>query len=284
MKTLLPIMLMMIACITAMASATPMTINIWDKFAPGETTANPGVITSDHSGNIDRMTDVTFPQLFIYGIDDNKTHPAVLVFPGGGYSILAVDLEGSEIAKWLNSLGFVAAVLHYRVPNNREGAFQDAERSMSLLRAESRKYGINPKEIGVIGFSAGGHLAARLSCEYAKRAYKPVDKMDKVSCRPDYTMLVYPAYLIDSKTGEPAPEVTPHKGMPPMFLVQTKDDPFLDAPVYAKFLEMAGVKAKLCLYEKGGHGYGLRTPADNPLSQWPKEAEKWLDSILNRSD
>ncbi len=282
MRYLFPVLLLILtACATTLASPYPITINIWNKLAPGETTANPGVITSDHSGNIDRMTEVTFPQLLIYGIDDNKTHPAVLVFPGGGYSILAVDLEGSEIAKWLNSIGFVAAVLHYRVPNNREGAFQDAERAMSLIRAESKKYRINPKEIGVIGFSAGGHLAARLSCEYEKRAYEPVDRIDKVSCRPDFAMLIYPAYLIDGNTGKPAPEVTPHKGMPPMFLVQTMDDPFLDAPAYAKFLEKSGVKTKLCTYEKGGHGYGLRTPADNPLSQWPKEAEKWLNSILH---
>jgi acetyl esterase/lipase len=280
MKSLVSILMLAFFILPVIASAIPVTVNIWDGLAPGETKTDPGTITADHSGNVARMTDVFRPQMMIYGLDDKKAHPAVLVFPGGGYSILAVDLEGSEIAQWLNTLGFVAAVLDYRVPDNREGAFQDAQRAMSVLRSDAHKYGINPKEIGVIGFSAGGHLAARLSCNYAKRAYPIKGKIDKTSCRPDFAMLVYPAYLIDGQTGEPTPDVIPHAGMCPVFLAQTMDDPYLDAPAYAKFLDKAGVKTKLVTFDKGGHGYGLRLPADMPAHEWSKDAADWLRQDL----
>jgi acetyl esterase/lipase len=257
--------------------AEPQVVNVWPGLAPGETTSDPGKVTDDHGGNITRLGDITCPQLIIFRPDDNQPHPAVMVGPGGGYGILASDLEGTEIAIWLNTLGYTAAVLHYRVPNKREGAFQDAERAMSLLRYRAKEFGIDPNHLGVLGFSAGGHLSARLACGFAKRAYTPIDKIDEVSCRPDFAVLIYPAYLIDKNTGLPAPEVQPQHDTPPMFLSQTEDDPFLDAPDYAKALDAAGVPNHAVIYPKGGHGYGLRTADGQPSHPWWNEAATWIE-------
>ena len=198
-----------------------------------------------------------------------------MVCPGGGYSILALDLEGTEIAQWLNGLGITAAVLEYRVPNKRDAALGDAQRALSLLRAQSRAFGIDPHRLGILGFSAGGHLAARLSVGSAVRAYAPMDAIDRANDRPDFTLLIYPAYLLDG-AGRIAPEVKPHSGMPPTFLVQTMDDPYLDAPEYASALEEVGVQTRAAFYAAGGHGYGLRAPKDKPMHEWSDEAAAWL--------
>ena len=283
MRSLLCLFLLSLWALPVFAATDPFTLNVWPALAPGETTADTGHISPDHGGDVIRLTDITCPQLHLYRLDGKRSHPAVLVCPGGGYGILAADLEGSEIAQWLNTQGFVAAVLDYRVPNKREAAFQDIQRALSLLRSRAKEFGVDPKHLGVMGFSAGGHLSARLSTGYAVRAYTPLDAADRVSCRPDFALLVYPAYLIDKATGQPAPEVQPHAGMPPMFLVQTEDDPYLDAPAYAAALEKAGVSARCVIYKTGGHGYGLRTPADQPAHQWPTEAAAWLQQQVGKT-
>jgi acetyl esterase/lipase len=277
MKTLILAMLCLCLLVPAFAQEKTVTFPIWPHFAPGETTMNTGQSTT--SGGVTRLTDVTSPQMTVYPLAHAKNMPAVIVFPGGGYSILATDLEGSEIAQWLNSLGFVAAVLDYRVPNNRDGAYQDAQRAVSVLRARAKEFEIDPKRLGVIGFSAGGHLAARLTSNLGVRTYTPVDKADRESDAPDFTLLVYPAYLIDAKTGQPSPEVTPRTGMPPMFLAQTRDDPYLDAPAYAAALEAVDVPTKCMIYPKGGHGYGLRLPATDAAHAWSTEAATWLEQF-----
>lgn len=206
------------------AESSPTVINVWPGLAPGETTSQTG--TSTTQGGVTRMTDVTQPQLLVFQPEGKGPHPAVMICPGGAYGILATDLEGTEVAHWLNGLGFVAAVLHYRVPNKREGADQDAQRALSLLRSRASEFGIDPNRLGVMGFSAGGHLSARLATGFAQRAYPPIDAVDSVSCRPDFALLIYPAYLAD-KAGGIAPEVKPQAGAPPMFLAQTADDPYL---------------------------------------------------------
>lgn len=257
-----------------MAEPGPITLNVWPHLAPGETTSDVGRITDDHSGNVARLTDVTCPRLTVFRPSRPGPRPAVLVFPGGGYGILSTDLEGTEVARWLNSLGFVAAVLYYRVPNKRDAAFQDAQRALSLVRARAKEFGVDPHRVGVLGFSAGGHLAARLAANYDTRAYAPMDGVDGESCRPDFALLIYPAYLIAD--GHPAPEVRPHRGMPPEFLMQTLDDPYLDVVDYAKALNQAGVSHHLIVYPNGGHGYGLRASPDQDVHHWPDEAADWL--------
>ncbi len=260
-----------------LASAT-MTIDVWPGLAPGETDFSPGRVVNQTDGVNCLVSDVYRPRLFIYKLNDQRAHPAVLVLPGGGYINLAAVKEGAEIAQWLNGQGFTAAVLYYRVPNNRSGAYQDGQRSLSLLRARAKEFGIDLKRVGVIGFSAGGHLAARLAAADTPRTYKPVDSSDRFGDKPNFTLLIYPAYLTTAHHGTPetAAEVKPHPGMPPTFLVQTQDDPYLDAPTYAHELEAAGVKADLHLYASGCHGYGLHAPLTSPVHAWPDAAAEWL--------
>ena len=272
MRLLIFAILLMVMALPLMAATVPLTRNLWPGLAPGETTSDPGQVDPDHGGNVTRLTHVTCPQLLVYGLAGKSSHPAVLVCPGGAYSILAADLEGSEVAQWLNTLGYVAVVLHYRVPDKREAAFQDVQRAMSVLRSRSKEFGIDPNHLGVLGFSAGGHLSARLAVT------------DKANCRPDFALLIYPAYLIDKATGQPAPEVAPHAGMPPMFLMQTEDDPLFDVPAYAAALEKAGAPTRCVIYPTGGHGYGLRLAPDQPAHAWPAEAAAWLHQRVGEAD
>ena len=248
---------------------TPKVIEIWPGLAPGEQTRNPG--TSETEGGILRLRDVSQPQLLLFPANGSGAHPAVMVCPGGGYSLLATDLEGTEVARWLNGLGFTAAVLHYRVPDKRKAAYADGQRALALLRSRAKELGIDPHRLGVLGFSAGGHLSARLAAGEGSQA----------ASRPDFAVLVYPAYLLDAQ-GLPAPEVKPHAGMPPIFLTQTQDDPYLCAPAYATALQDAQVPVRGVYYAQGGHGYGLRLPAEKPAHAWADEAARWLKEQTHR--
>jgi acetyl esterase/lipase len=259
-------------------SKKPVVIELWPDGAPGRVgkKAESEVPSDD---NVRRITNVSRPTLTIYRAKQGKTpSPAVLVCPGGAYRILSWDKEGTEVAEWLNSLGVTAAVLKYRVPQNREGAFQDAQRALRLLRHRAKEWKIDSRRIGVLGFSAGGHLSARLSTGYRKGAYKRVDEADAVSCRPDFTVLLYPAYLCKEKTRYELPdEITVTRGAPPAVLVQTQDDRrHIDSSIaYYLALKKAGVSAELHLYPSGGHGYGLR-PTGRPVSKWPELVETWF--------
>lgn len=230
--------------------------------------------------NIIRITKVNRPAIEFYKAPDAKPNaPAVVIFPGGGYNILAYDLEGTEIAEWLNSIGIHAIVVKYTVPGNqREAALKDAQRAFGIVRSKAREWGINPNQIGVLGFSAGGHLAANLSTNYKKRNYETIDEADKLSCRPDFTVLIYPAYIYkDDDKRQSAPEIKVDAKTPPAFIMQTLDDRRLvdSAFNYTRDLKDAKVDAELHLYAKGGHGYGLR-PSENPVSGWPKLCSEWL--------
>ena len=211
--------------------------------------------------------------------------PAVLVFPGGGYRILAIDIEGTEVAEWLNSIGITAIVVKYRVPKNWESAFQDGQRAIRLVRHHAKEWNIDSKSVGVIGFSAGGHLSARLSTDFHKMSYINLDAADKQNCRPDFCILVYPAYLANKKTRRVAKELPVTSNTPPTFIVQTKDDRFVDGTIiYDQALKKASVSSTFHLLEIGGHGYGLRPPKKgNETSHWPKLCAKWFHecSILN---
>jgi acetyl esterase/lipase len=269
-------------------------IPIWPKGSPHAAPLDkPEADTTKPTDNmvagrrVERIGNVSTPTITIYRPAKEKdTGAAVVVFPGGGYSILATDLEGIEICQWLNSIGVTGVMLKYRVPTRPgrpRGAdpLEDAQRAVRIVRADAARLGIDAKRIGVLGFSAGGHLAAYLSTNFEKRAYEPVDAADSVSCRPDFTILIYPAYLTVRQEGDKiSPELTVTKDTPPTFLVQTEDDGVRveTSLFYYAALKNAKVAAEMHLYPSGGHGYGLRR-TDKTVTTWPSRAEEWMQTL-----
>jgi acetyl esterase/lipase len=191
---------------------------------------------------------------------------------------VVIDKEGTEIAAWLNSNGISAIVLKYRVPGNREGALQDVQRALSLVRANAAEWHIDPKRLGVIGFSAGGNLSAKASNLFDQRAYPMIDDVDQQSCRPDFAILVYPAYL-DNKEGKVAADLNLKAKIPPTLIVHSEDDKthVVGSKIYHAALEEAKVTNEFKLYPTGGHGYALHCTKDAKV--WPKEAMEWLAKI-----
>jgi acetyl esterase/lipase len=234
-----------------------------------------------------RLGNVTVPTLTLYlAPKDNNTGAAVVVFPGGGYSILAIDLEGTEVCDWLNSIGVDCLLVKYRVPDSgpypkSSAALQDAQRAVGIVRQHAAEWNIDPKHVGVLGFSAGAHLAAALSTHYDQRLYPPVDAADQQSCRPDFALIIYPGYLaIEQENFEFNPDIPVTAAVPPTFLLQAEDDPAHVENVVQYFMQLkkAGVDAELHVYAKGGHGYGLR-PTELPITHWPTLAATWLKTI-----
>lgn len=266
-------------------------ILLWPGTAPGEkgdigeekdtTPPDPKVKPEDY---IVRLGNVTKPTITVYRPSKEKdTGAAVLVCPGGGYQILAMNLEGSEICKWLTSIGVTAILLKYRVPA-RTGLprhappLQDAQRALGIIRHRAKEWGIDPKRLGILGFSAGGHLSAAASTNYEARTYPAVDDADKENCRPDFTVLIYPAYLTpQNDLTKLADEIKVTANTPPTFIAMTQDDPVHveNALVYTLALQKAKVPVELHLYPVGGHGYGMR-PSKNPVSHWPDRVAEWL--------
>lgn len=227
-----------------------------------------------------RITNISRPVLefFPAPVAAGTAAPAVIVCPGGGYRYVVVDKEGSEIAKWLNAAGITAFVLRYRIPDNREGALQDAQRAVRLVRARAAEWRIDPGRVGIMGFSAGGHVAARASTRFGDPSYAGVDTVDETSARPDFAMLIYPAYLDDGK-GAVSPELDLAAKIPPTLIVHTEDDKRLvpGSKLYAAALGKAKVPHRFLLYPTGGHGYGLH--CEGAARVWPEEAGKWLAGI-----
>jgi acetyl esterase/lipase len=267
-------------------------ILLWPKGAPGEKGdigAEKRIVPAraeDRDGTT-WLTNVTQPTITVYRPSSaTPTGTAVLVCPGGGYRILAYDKEGTEIAQWLNSLGVTAVVLKYRVPPRQERTrdeppLQDAQRALGIIRSHAQEWKIDPARIGVIGFSAGGHLAAHLSTNHNRRSYEPVDAADRAPCRPDFAMLIYPAALVVyGQLHQLAPELKVTADTPPTFLVHSEDDrfPIENSLFYYLALTDARVSAEMHLYPSGAHGYGLR-PSSHLASTWPKRAEEWMRSL-----
>lgn len=234
-----------------------------------------------------RLGNVTVPTLTLYlAPQATNTHAAVVVFPGGGYSILAIDLEGTEVCDWLNSIGVNCLLLKYRVPDSgpypkSPAALQDAQRAMGLARQHAAEWNIDPKRIGVLGFSAGGHLAAAISTHYDQRLYPAVDASDEQSCKPDFAFVIYPGYLaLADRDFAFTPDIPVTAATPPTFLLQAENDPVHveNAVEYFMALKKAGVPAELHVYAKGGHGYGLR-PTELPITHWPELAGAWLKTL-----
>jgi acetyl esterase/lipase len=269
-------------------ASEPMTL--WPNGAPGEkgdigeerdmTKPGEGLVAGKP---VIRLGNVSVPTITLYRPPEGKdTGAAVVVCPGGGYSILAMDLEGTEVCQWLNSNGVTAALLKYRVPARKglerfTAPLQDAQRAIGLVRFHAAEWHIDPKRIGILGFSAGGHLSAMASTHFDKRTYEPVDDADQASCRPDFVILIYPAYLVHEHGPELAPELTVTSNTPPTFMVQTEDDPVQveNCLFYYLALKKAGVPAEMHLFADGGHGYGLRE-SDKAVISWPKRAEEWM--------
>jgi acetyl esterase/lipase len=272
----------------ARAAESPAPIVIWPNGAPGETgeIGPEREVPPKEGDTIKRITDVTKPTLTVFPAPPNRnTGAAVVIFPGGGYNILAWNLEGTEVAEWLNSIGVTAVILKYRVParskTERHAApLQDAQRAVGIVRQRAAELGVKPDRIGVLGFSAGGHLAATLSTNHAARTYKPVDKADEVSCRPDFTLLVYPAYLVDKETNALSPEIKVASDTPRTFILHTEEDPVrVECSLfYYLALKNAKVPVEMHVYPTGGHGYGLR-PSQHLVTKWPERAAAWLGSI-----
>jgi acetyl esterase/lipase len=268
-------------------------IQLWPGIAPGEKadigeekdTTNPG---SDLIANrrIIRLGNVSKPEILVYRpAADKNTGAAVVVCPGGGYRILAFDLEGTEVCEWLNSIGVTGVLLKYRVPGRaglerQTPPLQDLQRAFGLVRQNAAPWGVDPHRIGVMGFSAGAHLSAVLCARNLVRAYPLVDDADGLSCHPDFALLIYPAFLtVKEKAEALAPEVAVTTNNPPAFIVMAEDDPLRmeTALYYTLALKQARVPVELHIYPTGGHGYGLRR-TKHLVTTWPERAMEWMKS------
>jgi acetyl esterase/lipase len=296
-------------------------IPIWPGTAPDpQPVAGPEAARSSGNGDliagspVVEVDNVTRPTMTVYAPKEKNTGAAVVVFPGGGYQILAIDLEGTEVCDWLTPKGITCVLLKYRVtdvgPYPKSGpypespmALEDAQRAVGLVRFHAAEWHIDPHKIGVLGFSAGGHLSAALSTHFEKRLYPAVDAADKESCRPDFAVAIYPGHLSisaaewDASQGTkkfvvPRPEAGDgHLGLnpevpvssrtPPTFLLQAEDDHVDnvdDSLAYYIALRKAGVPVEMHLYAQGGHAFGLRR-TKYPITDWPRLLETWLETI-----
>lgn len=255
-------------------------VEVWpEEKMPGKGAKEPESEVPRNDG-FTRITNVSRPTLTLFPAPKKDgPAPAMIVCPGGGYGYTVIDKEGSEIATWLNSLGIHALVLKYRSPNNRAGALQDAQRALSLTRERAKEWNIDPQRLGIIGFSAGGHLSARASTSFGERSYEAIDAVDQQSCRPDFAVLVYPAYL-DNKAGAPAPELNLQAAIPPTLIIHNEDDKSFVAgsKVYDAALTAAKVAHEFKLYPTGGHGYGLHCQGD--AKAWTNDTAEWLNKLL----
>ena len=241
------------------------------------------------------INSVQRPTLTVYAPRVNKSGAAVVVFPGGGYQILAIDLEGTEVCDWLTSRGITCILVKYRVPGEgrlpKSGAYprsrealDDAQRALGLVRYHANDWHLDPHRIGVLGFSAGGHLVAAVSVHFDRRLYPAVDDADKQSCRPDFAIAIYPGHLSLSSDGPGLnPDIASHlsRRTPPTFLLQNEDDDVdgvNQSLAYYAALKHAGVPAEMHLYAEGGHAFGLR-PTRLPASRWPRLVELWLSTL-----
>jgi acetyl esterase/lipase len=279
-------------CLTGIAvAADPQVIHLWPGKPPGESKELPpeeNITKPDDKPVGDRpiikLTNVSTPTLSVYRPStDRDTGLAIIVCPGGGHRILAFDHEGTEVAEWLNTLGVTALVLKYRVPARNpdkrwEGAVQDAQRAIGLVRSRAKEWNVDPQKIGILGFSAGGDTAARAALLHAQRQYDAVDAVDQVSSRPDFAVLIYPGGLDDKTTPwKLKDDVQVDKTSPPMFFAHAADDnvPASQSVLLFSELRKAGISAELHVYATGGHGYGMRQTG-HPVNTWPQRCEDWL--------
>jgi acetyl esterase/lipase len=230
-----------------------------------------------------KLANVAMPEAHVYlPPKDKRSGSAVVVCPGGGFHILAWDLEGTEVAEWLTSIGVTAIVLKYRVPTGSVDPkwlqpVQDAQRTLSIVRSLAADWGLKTDQIGILGFSAGGHTAGRTALT-TERLYEPVDEADRQPFLPDAAMLIYPAYFANKEETKLAEDLKVTKDSPKMFMVHAFDDPITvqSSLLLTSALKKAGVASELHVYDTGGHGYGLRPVDGQPVTMWPKRCDDWL--------
>lgn len=277
-------------------------VPIWPHAAPDpeETTRkSESVLTRGTpqalAGSISQgVYDVSVPTMTVYPPKGRNTGAAVVVFPGGGFVMLAITLEGTEICDWITSRGMTCILSKYRVPGGNHHydkhcnchltpkapfALQDAQRTIRLVRAHAAEWHIDPKKVGVIGFSAGGYLVAQTSNIFSS-SYAPVDATDKLSSRPDFAIAAYPGHLC--RDGKFAPGFKVTGQATPTFVLQDWDDPIdniCNSTLYARALDQAGVPAEVHLFAKGGHAFGLRPSGHPVVEMWPVLVEHWLKDI-----
>ena len=294
---ILSLVFSLVFCAISTAANPVVGMNLWPGAAPGEKDGVylPGPEKSESGKEtppIVRVSNVTVPSLAVYQPPSEKaTGTCVVIFPGGGYNILAYTHEGTEIAEWLNSIGVTAVVVKYLVPRRPDQAkhlapLQDAQRAMRLVRRNAEGWKIDPERIGVLGFSAGGHLTLMAATNYDEKVYEPIDDADKFSARPDFAAPIYLAYArgegVDkAKVDVPLDDnvkITPQT--PPMFLSISNDDWVGAMGSVQVYIEMVkhGVPCELHVFVKGGHGYGIR-PDKGPAAEWNILCEKWLRQI-----
>ena len=297
-KPILVIFLFMLACAHFQANAAVwqpspghVQVPIWPGAVP-DAMPNPKPESVDPDGG---AFDVSRPTMTVYAAKGHNTGVAVVVFPGGGYQALAMGGEGTEICDWLTSRGMTCVLLKYRVPDSgptmKDGrayypkvqtALQDAQRTLGLVRQHAAEWQVDPHKVGVIGFSAGGHLVAAVSTHFAQRTYPLVDAADELSCRPDFAIALYPGHLWTPGTDLTLrPDIRVRTDTPPTFLLQAQDDhvdPVKHSLTYYVALQKAGVPTEMHLYAQGGHAFGLG-PAKLPIGRWPALVEQWLHTI-----
>lgn len=273
----------------AAESAKPVVVDLWPGVAPGEKAgAIPPEKYEDPRPNetapVKRLGNVSKPTLSVYKPAKGANGTAVIVAPGGGYNILAWEHEGTQVCEWLNNLGVTAVLLKYRVPRRPDqpkdqppvSALQDAQRAVGLTRSKAKEWGIDTARVGMLGFSAGGHLTAWTFSTTEKRAYDPIDDADKLSSRPDFAVLIYAGGLVDREK-KLKPEIKVSKDTPPCFLAVSYNDdgPFTASVELTKALKEVKVPAELHVYSTGGHGYGMKS-SDKPYAGWPARCGEWM--------
>ncbi|MGA2499847.1 MAG: alpha/beta hydrolase [Tepidisphaeraceae bacterium] len=287
-----------VTCVVAAANA-PLVLDIW----PGKPPGDVGIAgeekfielkvdgkTYEVGGKPTKwLTNVTRPTLTVYRPDkDKNTGVAMLICPGGGYHNLGWDVEGEEVAAWLNSIGVTGIIVKYRCPRRAGdikgeppiGPLKDAQRAVSLVRGKAGEWAVDPGKIGMIGFSAGGHLVGATATNFDKRTYEPIDEIDKVSCRPDFGVMLYSGYFKVKDKDELSPTVGRAAGIPPLFMVHATDDRISDVEntvIMYTAMKRAGVAAELHVYATGGHGFAVRK-VDHPCAGWTSCCVDWLRS------
>ena len=255
-------------------SVPGVVVTLWPKGGmPGQAGPGPERTLPARGDHVVRLTDISEPSFTVYKAAATKPTPAVIICPGGGYGGLAYNKEGTEVAAWLNTLGITGVVLKYRVPKNQEGAYQDIQRAIRIVRQRASEWNIAPDRVGAMGFSAGGHLAARLSTLGGPATYPRIDEADDQPLRPDFALLVYPAYLdqglpklVDAKTA-------------PTFIAHAEDDKsyIKGSKAYHESLLAAKVPTQFFKVATGGHGHGLRS--EKEIKAWPDQCRDWLKQI-----
>lgn len=280
MRQLLRSLALLFVCAATARAADPAIINLWPGKAPGET-ADLGDEKITKNEKMYRVTNVGTPTLTVFRPEKSKdTGAALIIAPGGAYQFLSWDIEGENIAKWCTDIGVTGIVLKYRVPrrkDNTQAAFQDGQRAVTLTRAKAAEWGIDPKRVGMIGFSAGAGVTSYVLLNSDKLSYEAVDDADKLSSRLDYGVLIYGGSLGGkSKGDEKMPNIVKEK-IPPIFLCAAYNDGLAEGAVQSFLtLKKAGVSAELHIYATGGHGFGIR-PSNNPLiADWSNRLEGWM--------